>query len=92
MFLNLKIWKFDGKINNFIKRIIDVRLKVKFKNVEKDYGNDFFGIMLVFLRFNEIEKKMSINEIIEECKMFFFVGYEIIVNLLIWIIMLFSLY
>ncbi|KAH0924554.1 hypothetical protein HID58_016810 [Brassica napus] len=90
--LNLKIWKLDGKINNSIKRIIDARLKAKSKNVEKDYGNDLLGIMLASSRSNETEKKMSTNEIIEECKTFFFAGHETTANLLTWTTMLLSLH
>lgn len=90
--LNLKIWKLDGKINNSIKRIIDARLKAKSKNVEKDYGNDLLGIMLASARSNVSEKKMSIDEIIEECKTFFFAGHETTANLLTWTSMLLSLH
>lgn len=79
-------------MNNSIKRIIDVRLKAKSKNLESDYGNDLLGIMLTAARSNESEKKMSIDEIIEECKTFFFAGHETTANTLTWATMLLSLH
>ncbi|XP_056845474.1 LOW QUALITY PROTEIN: cytochrome P450 709B2 [Raphanus sativus] len=90
--LNLKIWKLGKKLNNSIKRIIDARLKSKSKNIEKDYGNDLLGIMLASARSNESEKRLSIDEIIEECKTFFFAGHETTANLLTWTSMLLSLH
>nr|QWK52357.1 cytochrome P450 709B2 [Isatis tinctoria] len=90
--LNLQIWKLDRKVNNSIKRIIDARLESKSKNIESDYGNDLLGIMLTAARSNEPEKNMSTNEIIEECKTFFFAGHETTANLLTWTTMFLSLH
>ncbi|XP_024010718.1 cytochrome P450 709B2 isoform X2 [Eutrema salsugineum] len=89
---NLQIWKLDRKVNNSIKRIINARLKSKTKNIESDYGNDLLGIMLTAARSNESERKMSIYEIIEECKTFYFAGHETTANLLTWTTMLLSLH
>ncbi|XP_006293976.2 cytochrome P450 709B2 [Capsella rubella] len=86
--LNLQIWKLGWKVNNSIKRIIDARLKSK----SKDYGNDVLGIMLTAAKSNEPDKKISIDEIVEECKTFFFAGHETTANLLTWSTMLLSLY
>jgi len=85
---NLQIWKLDRKVNSSIKRIIDARLTSE----SKDYGNDLLGIMLTAASSNESEKKMSIDEIIEECKTFFFAGHETTANLLTWSTMLLSLH
>ncbi|KAL1189254.1 Cytochrome [Cardamine amara subsp. amara] len=90
--LNLQKWKLDRKMNNSIKRIIDARLKSKAKNSESDYGNDLLGIMLTAARSNESETKMTIDEIIEECKTFFFAGHETTANTLTWTTMLLSLH
>ncbi|CAL9237228.1 unnamed protein product [Arabidopsis halleri] len=85
---NLQIWKLDRKVNSSTKRIIDARLKSE----SKKYGNDLLGIMLTAASSNESEKKMSIDEIIEECKTFFFAGHETTANLLTWSTMLLSLH
>ncbi|VVB03563.1 unnamed protein product [Arabis nemorensis] len=89
---NIQIWKLDRKVHNSVKRIIDARLESKSKNVESDYGDDLLGIMLTSARSNESEKMLSIDEIVEECKTFFFAGHETTANLLTWSTMLLSLH
>ncbi|KFK36905.1 hypothetical protein AALP_AA4G188200 [Arabis alpina] len=91
---NLQIWKLDRKVNNTVKRIINERLESKSKNnVESsDYGDDLLGIMLAAGRCNESEKMLNIDEIVEECKTFFFAGHETSANLLTWSTMLLSLH
>ncbi|XP_033140645.1 cytochrome P450 709B1 isoform X2 [Brassica rapa] len=77
--LNFRIWKLDTKMKNSIKKIVDSRLQSK-----SDYGDDLLGIML--------KSRLSIEEIIDECKSFFFAGYENNSNLLTWTTMLLSLH
>lgn len=74
------------KIKNMINRIIDARLK------SKNYGDDLLGIMLNAATSEDSEKKMSIDEIIEECKTFFFSGHGTTSILLTWTTMLISLH
>ncbi|KFK37455.1 hypothetical protein AALP_AA4G259400 [Arabis alpina] len=90
--LNLRIWKLDRKVNDSVKRIIDKRLKSKSKNVELGYGDDLLGIMLAAAKSNDSEKTLSIDEIVEECKTFFFAGHETTANLLTWSTLLLSLH
>lgn len=66
-------------MKNSVKKIVDSRLKSK-----PDYGDDLLGIML--------KSSLSIEEIIDECKSFFFAGYENNSNLLTWTTMLLSLH
>ncbi|KAL1190851.1 Cytochrome [Cardamine amara subsp. amara] len=79
---NFRIWKLERKINNAVKRIIDSRL-----GSNSDYGGDLLGIML---KSQGNELKMSIEEIIHECRTFFFTGHETNSSLLTWTIMLLS--
>ncbi|CAL9237231.1 unnamed protein product [Arabidopsis halleri] len=84
--LNLRIWKLDRKVKNMIRRIIDTRLK------SKNYGDDLLGIMLNAAISEDPEKKLSIDEIIEECKNFFISGHGTTSILLTWTTMLLSLH
>ncbi|KAF8056795.1 hypothetical protein N665_1268s0007 [Sinapis alba] len=75
--LNIRIWKLDRKMKNSVKKIVDSRLQSK-----QDYGDDLLGIMLKSCDSERKERKLSIEEIIDECKTFFFAGYETNLNLL----------
>ncbi|CAH2066811.1 unnamed protein product [Thlaspi arvense] len=85
--LNFRIWKLDRKMKNSVKKIVDSRLES-----ETDYGDDLLGIMLKSCESERKERKLSIEEIIDECKNFFFAGYENNSNLLTWTTMLLSLH
>lgn len=74
-------------MDNSIKRIISSRLQSK-----SDYGDDLLGIMLKAHKTKGQKRKMSIEEIIHECRTFFFAGHETTSNLLTWTTMLLSLH
>ncbi|KAL1200149.1 Cytochrome [Cardamine amara subsp. amara] len=86
---NLQLWKLDNKVKDSIKKIIDARLKSKCK---KNYGDDLLGDMLKAAKSHESERKMRIDEIIEECKNFYYSGQGTTSLLLIWTTMLLSLH
>lgn len=85
---NLKLWELDKKVKNSIKRIIDSRLKSKCNT----YGDDLLGVMLKAAKSNEYGRKMRIDEIIDECKNFYFSGQGTTAILLTWTMMLLSLH
>ncbi|CAN7053071.1 unnamed protein product [Brassica rapa subsp. trilocularis] len=84
---NIRIWKLDRKMKNSVKKVVDSRLASK-----QDYEDDLLGIMLKSCESERKERKLSIEEIIDECKTFFFGGYETNSNLLTWTTMLLSLH
>jgi len=84
---NIRVWKLERKMDNSIKRIISSRLQSK-----SDYGDDLLGILLKAYNTEGKERKMSIEEIIHECRTFFFGGHETTSNLLAWTTMLLSLH
>nr|QWK52352.1 cytochrome P450 709B1 [Isatis tinctoria] len=84
---NFRIWKLERKMKNSVKKIVDSRLQSK-----SDYGDDLLGIMLKSCDSERNERNLSIEEIIDECKTFFFAGYENNSNLLTWTTMLLSLH
>ncbi|ESQ32720.1 hypothetical protein EUTSA_v10003997mg [Eutrema salsugineum] len=85
---NLQLRKLDKKVRDSIKRIIAARLKSNSNN----YGDDLLGIMLKATRSEDAEKKMSMDEIIEECKTFYISGQGNSSLLLTWTTMLLCLH
>ncbi|CAN8253765.1 unnamed protein product [Cochlearia groenlandica] len=83
---NRQLWTLDKKVKDSIKRIIEERLS------SKNYGDDLLGIMLKASTSKEDEKKMSMDEIIEECRTFYFSGQGTTSIMLTWTTMLLSLH
>ncbi|VVB03564.1 unnamed protein product [Arabis nemorensis] len=85
--LNFRIWKLDRKLKNSVKKIVDSRLQSK-----SDYGDDLLGIMLKSYESEKKDRKLSMKEIIDECRTIFFGVYETTSNLLTWTTMSLSLH
>ncbi|KAL4603961.1 hypothetical protein ACB092_10G161200 [Castanea dentata] len=88
--LNLQIWKLDKKVRTSLKCIIKSRLNSKATGSSCE-ADDLLGLMLEASE-SDGKPKLNVNEIIEECKTFFFAGHEISSNLLTWTVFLISLY
>ncbi|KAJ6807786.1 cytochrome P450 709B2-like [Iris pallida] len=82
---NRQKWKLERKVRNSLVRIIQSRLNSK----HLGYGNDLLGLMM-----ESAEKQeglgMDMDEIIDECKTFFFAGHETTSHLLTWTMFLLS--
>lgn len=83
----------DRKVKHSIRGIINNKLKA----MEAGEGNnsDLLGIMLEsnIREVNEHQNKnhgMTIDEVIEECKLFYFAGQETTSSLLVWTMILLS--
>uniref|UniRef100_A0A0E0EAF3 Cytochrome P450 n=1 Tax=Oryza meridionalis TaxID=40149 RepID=A0A0E0EAF3_9ORYZ len=79
----------DKKVRGMLMDIIKTR------QANKDvagYGNDLLGLMLEACapEHGESRPQLSMNEIIDECKTFFFVGHNTISHLLTWTMFLLS--
>ncbi|ESQ39340.1 hypothetical protein EUTSA_v10001401mg [Eutrema salsugineum] len=85
--LNFRIWMLDRKLKNSVKKIVVSRLQS-----ESDYEDDLLGIMLKSCKSEENERKLDIEEIIDECRTFFLGGNDSVTNLLTWSTMLLSLH
>lgn len=86
---NLKAWRLDKKVRSTLMHIIKNRLAAKDK---AGYGNDLLGLMLEACAPEHGAKNqlLSVDEIIDECKTFFFAGQETTSHLLSWTMFLLS--
>uniref|UniRef100_A0A0E0LJQ9 Cytochrome P450 n=1 Tax=Oryza punctata TaxID=4537 RepID=A0A0E0LJQ9_ORYPU len=82
---NLRTWSLDKKVRGIIK----TRLANKDVAV---YGNDLLGLMLEVCAPEHMEShpQLSMDEIIDECKTFFFAGHDTTSHLLTWTMFLLS--
>lgn len=90
---NRRKWMLEKKLRSSLLQIIQPRLA----STCHDYGNDLLGLMLESCIATEQGGKkgdlsMSIDEIIHECKMFFFAGHDTTSLLLTWAVFLVSTY
>ncbi|KAK7269535.1 hypothetical protein RIF29_22266 [Crotalaria pallida] len=90
---NIKIWKLDWKIKGTLQHIVESRLNSQSRSGSSDcsYGDDLLGVMMDTWKTNT-GPKLKMNEIIDECKTFFFGGHETTSALLTWTIYLLSLH
>ncbi|GJN33220.1 hypothetical protein PR202_gb21793 [Eleusine coracana subsp. coracana] len=90
---NRRVWRLDREVRATLMRIIDTRLAAKDK---EGYGNDLLGLMLeACLSAPERDGDrrqllLSMDEIVDECKTFFFAGQETTSHLLTWAMFLLS--
>ncbi|KAK7269533.1 hypothetical protein RIF29_22264 [Crotalaria pallida] len=90
---NIKIWKLDWKMKKKLQHIVESRLNSQTRSGSSDcsYGDDLLGVMMDTWKTNT-DDKLKMNEIMDECKTFFFAGHETTSALLTWTIYLLSLH
>ncbi|KAM0903963.1 hypothetical protein ACQ4PT_018352 [Festuca glaucescens] len=85
---NLKISKLDKEVRTMLMNIIKSRLAAK---DTMGYGHDLLGLMLEACAPEHGENPLlSMDEIIDECKTFFFAGHDTSSHLLTWTMFLLS--
>ncbi|XP_076917956.1 cytochrome P450 CYP72A219-like [Bidens hawaiensis] len=92
---NMRIKEIEREVKASIRSIIDKRVTMmKYGNIDNE---DLLGILLDS-NYKEIKQNgnnyfgLSIDEVIEECKLFYFAGQETTANLLVWTMVLLSQY
>uniref|UniRef100_A0A0D6QU15 Cytochrome P450 n=1 Tax=Araucaria cunninghamii TaxID=56994 RepID=A0A0D6QU15_ARACU len=92
---NRYAWRIDRRVKEILKGIIQSRLKPIPEGTDVDYGNDLLGIMMTANKreMSGIRRNlgMTIDEIMDECKTFFFAGHDTTSNLLTWTVFLLSI-
>ena len=84
---NVRRWQLERTVRGTLMAIIRERLSAAAKET-RDYGSDLLGLMLEANNAGDDSKirqqAMSMDEIIDECKTFFFAGHDTTAHLLTW--------
>ncbi|XP_058084247.1 cytochrome P450 709B1-like isoform X5 [Magnolia sinica] len=93
---NVQTWKLKRRTRNTLKRIIEKKLNSEDeRHLESSYGDDLLGLLLGMPMAESSRKQggqLDMDEIIDECKTFFFGGHETTSHLLTWTTLLLSLH
>ncbi|KFK33156.1 hypothetical protein AALP_AA6G337900 [Arabis alpina] len=81
---NLKSWKLDKEIRKSLVRLIE-RRRLNAGDVRETAAKDLLGLMIQ-------AKNVTVQDIVEECKSFFFAGKQTTSNLLTWTTILLSMH
>eukprot|EP01018_Ginkgo_biloba_P000014 Gb_21651 [translate_table: standard] len=88
--VNSRIRKLRGEVENALKDIIQGRRDCYPQ--DKSYGDDLLGLMLSEVYKNQDGVKFTTQQLIDECKTFFFAGHDTTALLLAWTMMLLAAY
>ncbi|KAK8987962.1 hypothetical protein V6N11_065566 [Hibiscus sabdariffa] len=99
-FIN-KLWKpadlleseeLAGEIQECVMKIVKKR-EDKVANREADsFGNDFLGLLVNVYRDLDDNNRLSLEELVDECKTFYFAGQATVNSLLAWTILLLAIH
>ncbi|KAJ0113360.1 hypothetical protein Patl1_00763 [Pistacia atlantica] len=93
---NIQVWKLDKKVKSTLRNIIESRLNTpKDTKTSGGYGDDLIGVMIENSEMVDQSgsgPKLNMDEIVEECKTFFFAGHETTANCLTWTVFLLSVH
>eukprot|EP00250_Pteridium_aquilinum_P020951 c24998_g1_i2 orf=391-1965(+) len=94
--MNRHRWRLSKQIETILDGIIRKRLDSTEVDSNDALGDDLLGLMLssfkAGLQGSQPNLKLSLQDVINECKTFFFAGHETTSALLTWTVMLLSIY
>lgn len=76
--------KIEQSLRDSIVEIVRKREDKVFKGEEQNFGNDFLGSLLTAHHDADKKNRISVDNIIDECKVFFLAGHETTSSLLSW--------
>lgn len=85
--------KLDQGLRNSIMKIIKEREAKAMRIREEDnFGDDFLGLLLKAHHDANVDQRITIDELIDECKTFYFAGQDTTASLLNWTILLLAIH
>lgn len=87
---NISCWKLDREIKKSLMKLIEDRRKRNSVNIVQENGpKDLLGLMM---QASISSPNITVHDIIEECKSFFFAGKQTTSNLLTWTTVLLAMH
>jgi PHYB activation tagged suppressor 1 len=84
--------KLEKGIHDSIMEIVKNREKEATIGEKDSFGNDFLGLLLKAHHGANDKQRLSFEELVEECRTFYFAGQETTNSLLSWIVLLLALH
>ncbi|XP_061993264.1 cytochrome P450 CYP749A22-like [Rosa rugosa] len=84
--------KVEKEIRNSILEIVKQREKKAVAEKEDDFGSDFIGLLLNAHHDVDDRSKISVDDVIDQCRAFYFAGQETTNGLLAWTVLLLALH
>lgn len=87
---NRHCWKLEKELRRCIMQVIGARERIAGKEKSGSYGADLLGLMMSAKNAQDV--RMTMEEIVDECKIFYFAGHETTANLLTWTMILLGMH
>ena len=84
--------KLEKEMRNCILEIIRKREEKVMSGEEDSFGSDFLGLLVQAHHDSNDNQKISVDDLVDECKTFYFAGQETTNTLLAWTIMLLAMH
>ncbi|KAL6192908.1 hypothetical protein ACLB2K_033994 [Fragaria x ananassa] len=84
--------KLEKGIRDTIVEIVKKREREAVTGEEGSFGTDFLGLLLKAHHGANDKQRISVNELVEECKTFYFAGQDTTNSLLVWTVFLLALH
>ncbi|KAF3442532.1 hypothetical protein FNV43_RR16448 [Rhamnella rubrinervis] len=90
---NINSWKFDKEIKKSLVKLIDRRRESSGNKTEEEKSpKDLLGLMIQASNTSPASNNITVLDIVEECKSFFFAGKHTTSNLLTWTTVLLAMH
>ncbi|KAK9003514.1 hypothetical protein V6N11_061073 [Hibiscus sabdariffa] len=84
--------KLEKGIQECVMNIVKKREDRVVNGEADNFGNDFLGLLVSAYRDSEEKNRLSLEDLVGECKTFYFAGQETVTSLLAWIVFLLAVH